>query len=129
MISYKVETKHQYNLQVFPHESLNGEGESGGVEQDLSAVREHNDAMDITVIIINDPMGSIFQYFQKGFSNLGGKWEITLSNIPLKSCKIQIDEMSHQLRILQSLIIYHSKFESHSDISCNSCQQYTEPPF
>ena len=27
-------------LQVFPHERLHGEGESGGVEQDLSAVKE-----------------------------------------------------------------------------------------
>ena len=46
MISYKVETKHQYNLQVFPHESLNGEGESGGVEQDLPAVKVIHDFWD-----------------------------------------------------------------------------------
>ena len=99
--SFQRQLVHQVDLvgvlEVLPHEGLNGEGESGGVEQDLSAVREHNDAMDITVIIINDPMGSIFQYFQKGFSNLGGKWEITLSNIPLKSCKNQNDAMCHQL--------------------------------
>ena len=35
--------------------------------------------------------------YKKEYSNLGGKWEITLSNIPLKSCKNQNDAMCHQL--------------------------------
>ena len=48
-------------LEVFPHEGLDGEGEGGGVEQDLPAVRKQNDPMEITVF---------FNIFKKGIQTL-----------------------------------------------------------
>ena len=65
---------------MFPHEGLDREGKGGGVEQDLTA------AIDRIKFSEKLPRFS---------ANLGGKWEMTLSNIPLKSCKRQVDSMEN----------------------------------
>ena len=87
---------------MFPHESLDGEGKSCRVEQNLPAAINHHYFKVITICI---EFVGWFIFFSNEHSNLGGKWEITLSNIPLKSCKNQIVEICRKAIILNIIIM------------------------
>ena len=78
---------------MFSHEGLDREGKGGGVEQDLTA------AIDRIKFSEKLPQFS---------AHLGGKWEMTLSNIPLKSCKRQVDSMENPACINCRLFLTNS---------------------